>query len=159
MRRSKTVAGAFKILLYCGAAGDRFVKMADLSEALRITPSNVAKIVYLLSHGGFLTGTPGRNGGVRLARHSRQISVGGVVRVIEQSFARKADIARGAHRAELKYVVDVATAAFFAVLDQHSLYELLHNQRNGSVPERPKSKITASGRALLGMKIEPTKRH
>src|SRR5512138_1592802 len=83
MRLSKTTNYAIRILLDCAIAGQKLVKVAEISERRDITLQNTFKIVHLLSRAGFLQAVRGRHGGVRLSRPAAEIRIGDVVRAME----------------------------------------------------------------------------
>ena len=80
MRLTKSTSHAIRILIECARAGDRLIKVAELSQHLEITQQNVFKIVNLLARTGLIEAMRGRNGGVRLARPAATIRIGDVVR-------------------------------------------------------------------------------
>src|SRR5882724_1494281 len=124
MRLTKSTSHAIRILIDCARAGDRLVKVAELSERLQITQQNVFKIVNLLARAGLISAVRGRNGGVRLARAAATIRIGDVVRATEvthveiedSAAARKKGSGHGVNR-----ILDTALGAFIDVLDQHTL--------------------------------------
>ena len=83
MRLTKSTSHAIRILIDCARAGDRLIKVAELSQHLQITQQNVFKIVNLLARAGLIEAMRGRNGGVRLARPAAAIRIGDVVRATE----------------------------------------------------------------------------
>jgi Rrf2 family nitric oxide-sensitive transcriptional repressor len=128
MRLTKSTSHAIRILIECARAGDRLVKVAELSDRLAITPQNVFKIVNLLAHAGLIEAMRGRNGGVRLARPARAVRIGDVVRAIEVTHVEidEGTGARGRGR-EVNQILDEALEAFIEVLDQHTLADMVES--------------------------------
>ena len=121
MRLNKSTSHAVRILVDCAKAEGRLIKVADIAGRLDITQQNAFKIVHLLSKAGFLDSARGRHGGVKLARPAVKISIGEVVRAIEGMGSDREDGAE----ADLHRIVDDALDAFVAVLDQHTLEDMV----------------------------------
>jgi len=83
---------AMKHLAEHSAEGSRSAK--DVADAYGIPPEALAKILQRLVKAGLLHSQHGTNGGYRLARERRRISVGDVVRVAESGIHSGADVAR-----------------------------------------------------------------
>ena len=140
MRLTKSTSHAIRILIDCAQAGDRLIKVAELSERLQITQQNVFKIVNLLARARLIEAVRGRNGGVRLARPPADIRIGDVVRAteithveIEDSAPSRPSPSRGVNR-----ILDDALGAFIDVLDQHTLADMAKAQRIEPAPPRRK---------------------
>ena len=131
MRLTKQTGYALRILLHCAMAGDRLVKVPEVAKVHQITEHNVFKIIPLLVHGGFMTTTRGRGGGIRLAKPPEEIRIGAVVRVTEETRI-EADCYGGETAncpirpaAPINRILDEALDAFIEVLDQHTLKDLM----------------------------------
>lgn len=115
-------------MIDCAQAGDRLIKVADISERLGITKQNVFKIAHILSRAGFIASVRGPSGGVKLSRPPNGIKVGDVVRAIEVTSVEitgdEGDDAGGDVAGPITGVFDEALSAFIAVLDQHTLADL-----------------------------------
>jgi len=131
MRLTKSTSHAIRILIECARAGDRLIKVAELSQHLEITQQNVFKIVNLLARTGLIEAMRGRNGGVRLARPAATIRIGDVVRATEithveiedGTVGRKQKRGRGVNK-----ILDDALGAFIDVLDRHTLADMAAGQ-------------------------------
>lgn len=132
MRLNKSTSHAVRILVDCAKAEGRLIKVADIAGRLDITQQNAFKIVHLLSKAGFLVSARGRHGGVKLARPAVKISIGEVVRAIEGMGSEREEVGE----ADLHRIVDNALDAFVAVLDQHTLEDMVHGTHSpvGSEP-------------------------
>ena len=73
MRLTKSTGHAIRILIDCARAGDGLIKVAELSERLRITQQNVFKIVNLLARAGLIVaGCAATGTGYAVGRISRR---------------------------------------------------------------------------------------
>jgi Rrf2 family transcriptional regulator, nitric oxide-sensitive transcriptional repressor len=102
----------------------------QIAESFAVSKHHLMKVVNDLSQKGYLDTIRGRNGGMRLTRKPRDINVGQVVRDTEDKLEvieclghsgycriERACVLRGALRQ--------ATNAFLAVLDAHTLADLI----------------------------------
>ena len=135
MRLTKSTSHAIRILIDCAQAGDRLIKVAELSGRLDITQQNVFKIVNMLARAGLIEAARGRNGGVKLARPADDIRIGDVVRATEVTHVEieeaAATLKTGAGRG-VNRILDDALGAFIDVLDQHTVADMARAQRPGA---------------------------
>jgi Rrf2 family transcriptional regulator, nitric oxide-sensitive transcriptional repressor len=129
MNLNKTTTHAIRLLVLCARAGDTWVKVAELSEALELTPQNTFKIAHLLSRAGFVKALRGRNGGVRLARSAEEIRVGDVVCALELPLAAAAEPQPHTGGPGTVPLIDEAFAAFVAVLNQNTIADMAKSSR------------------------------
>lgn len=130
MRLTKQTGYALRILLHCALSNGRSVTAAEIARAHNITEHNVLKIVPMLAHGGFIETIRGRGGGIRLARPAAAIRLGDVVRVTEETHIEADCFGGGADCAirpvaPINRILDEALGAFIAVLDRHTLDDLV----------------------------------
>ncbi len=144
MRLNKSTGDAIRILIACARAEGALVKVVDLSTSLDITMQNVFKIVHILSRSGLTAAVRGRHGGIRLSRPAETIFIGDIVRAME-STEPALDTGAGVTR-----VLDDALEAFVAVLDRHSLADMVAREasseatkpasRSGPAPAKSRGK-------------------
>ena len=131
MRLTKQTSYALRILIHCALRPEEQVKAADIAKAYNITEFNVLKIIPLLVHGGFVKTTRGRRGGLRLARDAKDIRIGDVVRLTEEThiqadcFGQAQDTCLIQSAAPINRILGTAIGAFIEVLDQHTLQDLV----------------------------------
>jgi Rrf2 family protein len=73
---------ALRLLLYL-AVQDGRASVGAVAAAFRVSDTHLAKVTHVLAHAGLVRTTPGRSGGVELARAADTIRVGEVVRLLE----------------------------------------------------------------------------
>ncbi|TAJ80573.1 MAG: Rrf2 family transcriptional regulator [Gallionellaceae bacterium] len=123
---------ALRTLIYLGRKDDS-ATIQEVADAFNISKAHLMKVVMTLVAENLLISERGRNGGVRLALNARKISVGSVVRLMENSLAlvvcmkddAASDVCPLLPDCRLKGVFIKAQDAFFASLDQTSLADLL----------------------------------
>lgn len=157
MRLTKQTGHAIRILIDCARAGDRLIKVADISERLDITKQNVFKIAHILSRAGFISAVRGPSGGVKLARPATDIRIGDVVRAIEVTSVEitgddKDDNDSPGSSGPISGVFDEALGAFIAVLDQHTLADLARGDGNAYAAPQAAAKKSKRGTSAIHMR-------
>lgn len=123
---------ALRTLIYLGRKNE-LATIQEIADAFNISKAHLMKVVMTLVASNLLVSERGRNGGVRLALEAADISVGAVVRLMENSLALVACMKDDAPketcpllpRCRLKGVFTKAQDAFFTTLDQNSLADIL----------------------------------
>lgn len=123
---------ALRTLIYLGRKNE-LATIQEIADACNISKAHLMKVVMALVANNLLISERGRNGGVRLALDAGDISVGAVVRLMENSLAlvvcMKDDATKETcpllPKCRLKGVFTKAQDAFFATLDQNSLADIL----------------------------------
>ena len=87
MRHTKHADFALRVLMYLRVAPGRRGSIADIATAHRISRNHLDKVVRRMSEAGLVTTVRGRGGGVQLTRDPRSITVGDVMRSMEDDFA------------------------------------------------------------------------
>jgi Rrf2 family transcriptional regulator, nitric oxide-sensitive transcriptional repressor len=134
MRHTKHADFALRVLMYLRVAPGRRGSIADIAAAHRISRNHLDKVVRRMSEAGLVVTVRGHGGGVHLARDPSTITVGDVMRAMEDDFAvveclgpaRYCQIAGvcGARNAFAR-----ALSAYFAVLDGATLDDIAANDQ------------------------------
>lgn len=125
---------SFRLLMALGLEPGRAMTIRQVSELYGISRNHLVKVVNRLHRLGLVETTRGRRGGVRLAVPPAAIELGTVVRAVEPSFQLADCFADGtpscviAGGCGLRSVLHEALDAFFAVLDGHTLADLLERR-------------------------------
>lgn len=121
---------ALRILMYLAANHERLVTVVELANFYNISRNHLVKVVQGMVEHGFLHTTRGKNGGMQLARKSEDISIGKVVRKMENHFnmVECFDSAQGGCTLDgacrLKGLLARATEDFLSSLDTISLADI-----------------------------------
>lgn len=123
---------ALRTLIYLGKKADS-ATIQEVADAFDIAKSHLMKVVMMLAAAGFIASERGRNGGISLALPPEAISVGEVVRLMENNLAlvlcmrddADKDICPLLPRCRLKKVLGKAQQAFLDTLDETTLAELI----------------------------------
>ncbi|MCF3944773.1 RrF2 family transcriptional regulator [Oceanobacillus alkalisoli] len=135
MNLKKYTDYGLRVLLFAGMKeNDELVNIKEISEVFNISQHHLGKIVHELNKLELIETIRGRNGGIRLAKPAEEINVGIVVRQLENDFAMLECFDKGQSHCVispgcmLKHVVNRALHAFFKVLDEYTLKDLIHNE-------------------------------
>jgi len=118
------------VLVHATVHRDELLTVKQISVAFGISRNHLTKIVHTLGRAGYLSTSRGRAGGLRLGRPAVLITVGEVVRVMEQDFdvAERFDTEHSAcaitAACGLRSAFWAATRAYFDVLDRCTLADL-----------------------------------
>lgn len=131
MRLTKQSTYAVRIVTDCAMSDGELLRIADIAERHNITKHNIAKTVPILVRHGIIEGVRGRNGGIRLARPAKDITIGEIVRASETTRV-EADCFGGESvdcpirpAAPINRMLDEALEAFISVLDQHTVEDMM----------------------------------
>jgi len=136
MRLTNFTDYALRVLIYLGAHRDevRLATISDVATAYGISENHLMKVVHQLAKLGYVKTVRGKGGGMQLARAPGEISLGEVVRSTEEDFAVVECFQEGppkcsiAHACTLQGILAQSLHAFLAVLDRHTLADLLQPQ-------------------------------
>jgi Rrf2 family transcriptional regulator, nitric oxide-sensitive transcriptional repressor len=125
---------SLRVLLRLALTPDRLVTIAEIAEAYGISEHHLMKVVHQLGVAGYILTHRGRGGGMRLAKNAADISVGEVVRRMEPDMGlvacfRTGEVCAISTACTLSSILGDALVAFLAVLDRHSLADLISKPR------------------------------
>jgi len=133
MRLNTQTDYALRLLMHLAVNSSRLVTIQEVSDRFSISRNHLMKLASALTHEGFVTSVRGRSGGLKLAKPPEQITVGAVVRCMENDFALVECFQAGRGEClitpacRLKNVLNDAVAAFLAELDRSTLADLVRS--------------------------------
>ena len=124
---------SLRVLIHVATAPGGRTTIARIAQAYAVSEHHMVKVVHLLGRHGLLLNTRGRGGGLALGRPAADINVGAVVRLTEGADCPAECFEEGSSCAiapacRLAGVLAAAMAAFYAVLDRHTLADLVENR-------------------------------
>lgn len=134
MRLTTFTDYCLRVLMYVGIQDGELATIDEIAASYGISRNHLMKVVFRLRQLGYLTTVRGKGGGMSLAQDPAEVNLGQLVRQTEEDTAlAECFRATGAAcRIEpccvLKTVLGEALEAFFAVLDDHTLADLLTPQ-------------------------------
>lgn len=119
-----------RVLIQVGLNDGELTTIDEIAKSFDISKNHLMKVVNDLSQKGYLDTVRGRNGGIRLKRAPRDINIGQVVRDTEDRLdvigcLGRAGFCRIQRACVLRGILSEATDAFLAVLDDHTLADLI----------------------------------
>ncbi|MDO8207801.1 MAG: Rrf2 family transcriptional regulator [Gallionella sp.] len=144
-----------RLLMYLAHRYGEPVTIQEACDRFAVSKNHMVKISHQLTREGLILSTRGRNGGVRLARLPETITVEDALRATEDNFelvecfnaAQSRCVISG--DCNLSGVLDAALGAFFSVLRQTSLADLVVNGNaleKALLPQTVKISITPRAR-------------
>jgi Rrf2 family nitric oxide-sensitive transcriptional repressor len=126
MRLTRYTDYSLRVLMHLAARPEQLASIGEIAKAYGISHNHLMKVVHDLRKAGYVASVRGRSGGMRLARPAADINIGEVVRHTEEGF----DLADCgsciiAPACALTGVLNEALDGFMAVLDRHSLADLV----------------------------------
>ncbi len=126
---------ALRVLMYVGIKDDALSTIPEIVERFDISKGHVMKVVHRLGQLGYLVTIRGKHGGIKLGLKPTQISIGAVVRDMEEELdvvgclqGRK-DYCRIENCCVLRGALRDATRAFLSTLDRYTLADLIKPRR------------------------------
>lgn len=132
MQLTVSTDSALRTLIYLGKKNAPGT-IAEVAEACRISKSSLMKVVMTLVNAKLVVSERGRKGGILLVKNPSDISVGNVIRLMENNMALVECMKDSPSscpmlpNCRLKRVLYEAQESFFNTLDKCSLADLLKN--------------------------------
>lgn len=124
---------ALRMLIYLTIHPYQSVTVGEIASSYRLSRNHLLKVALNLRNGGFVETARGRSGGLRLAKPAADITIGAVVRHLEEDFALVDCLKAGGGACaisplcRMKGIFGEALAAFLAVLDRHTISDVARN--------------------------------
>jgi len=135
MQLKKYTDYSLRVLIFTGMKRDEeLASIREISDVFNISQHHLGKIVNHLNKLELVETIRGRNGGIRLAKPAEEINVGRLVRVLESDFNLLECFESGkshcviAPGCTLKHTLNKALNAFFQVLEQYTLKDMITNE-------------------------------
>jgi len=122
-----------RLLIHLALQPDRTATIAEVAEHYGISGNHLVKVAHHAIHAGFVAGTRGRGGGIRLAKNANEIGIGEVLRAVEdwkivECFDPTSNTCQIAGVCGLQSVLKEAMKAWFAVLDKYTLADVIRRK-------------------------------
>jgi Rrf2 family transcriptional regulator, nitric oxide-sensitive transcriptional repressor len=135
MQLKKYTDYSLRVLIFVGLKSkDDLASIKEISDVYNISHNHLGKIVHSLAKLELIESIRGRNGGIRLAKEADQINIGKLIRVLESDFTLLECFDKGTNHCvispgcTLKHVLNKALHAFYRVLDDVTLKDLIENE-------------------------------
>ena len=134
MRLTTFTDYSLRVLIYLGVQDDELATISEIAEAYGISKNHLMKVVHFLGQHGYVETLRGKSGGVRLARPPEEINLGKLVRTTEINTALVECLAPDPSdcciepACALRGILQRSLQAFYSVLDEHTLMDVLRNR-------------------------------
>lgn len=140
MRITRYTDYALRVLMYLGLKNQEQTTIREIAEHYSISKNHLMKVVQQLSADGYVHATPGKRGGLRLQQKAEEINIGRLVRRLEQDSVLvdcfgSASSCVVSPICQLKHTLGRALEAFFSVLDEYTLADLLPDSKRPQLIE------------------------
>lgn len=135
MRLTSFTEYSLRVLIYLGSHPEGHATITDIAASFGISEHHLVKVVHFLGKAGFLETIRGRQGGLGLALAADAINVADVVRSTEgpampaECFNPETNTCSIVKICRLQGVFSEAVAAFYAVLENYTLADLVRNRQ------------------------------
>lgn len=134
MKHTRHADLALRVLMYLRVAPGRRGSIAEIAAAHRVSHTHLDKVVHRMGEAGLVATVRGRGGGVQLTRDPSTITVGDVMRAMEDDFAvveclGPARYCQVAGVCGARSVFARALDSYFTVLDGATLDEIAMNDQ------------------------------
>lgn len=130
MRLTSFTDYSLRLLIYLAGQSEQRHTITAVASFFDISAAHLKKVVQALAHGGFLTASTGRKGGIALSREPDQINLAGVILVTEPDFGLfecylTGNRCRISRPCRLPTIANAALDAFLGVLRKYSLADVM----------------------------------
>jgi Rrf2 family nitric oxide-sensitive transcriptional repressor len=135
MRLTTFTDYTLRVLIYIGLRPGQRATIAELADVYHISRNHLMKVVHHLGQTGYIETLRGKGGGFLLARAPEKINIGALIRDTEQRttlvecFTDTDCDCRISPACRMKGMLNEALNAFYAVLDQYTLADLIRNKQ------------------------------
>ena len=126
---------SLRVLMYLALDPDQTSTIQEIADSYNISKNHLMKVAYELGRAGYVETVRGRNGGLHMAKAATEINLGALIRQCEgdftlvECFDAKLNQCVLTPSCSLKRALHKALDAYFAVLDQYSLADLLQPKK------------------------------
>lgn len=130
MRLTTFTDYSLRVLIYLALRDGEHVTIREIADAYGISRNHLMKVVQELSQKGYVTALRGKNGGLQLNRPPAEISIGELVREMENDLALAECLGSNNQciltpACGLKHILADALQSFFSTLDGYTLEDIL----------------------------------
>ena len=131
MRLTSFTDYSVRVLTYAALKKNELASIREVSEVYGISSNHLMKVIHHLGKGNYLETIRGKNGGFRLARDPKDISIGELIRYTEDDLALINSNAKNTDQNEkvsFNAILEQALGSFIATVDNYTLADLVEGQ-------------------------------
>lgn len=121
---------AFRILIYLAKNQDKICTVEELASNLEISEHHLKKIVHRLGKTEYVISTKGRNGGLKLGLEPKDINLGKILIITEESISISECFSSAKHtcstsKCKLKAILSSSINSFVDEFSKYTLEDIL----------------------------------
>jgi len=121
---------AFRILIYLAKNQDKICTVEELATNLQISEHHLKKIVHRLGKTEYVISTKGRNGGLKLGMEPKDINLGKILIITEESINVSECFSSAKHtcstsKCRLKAILSSSISSFVNEFSKYTLEDIL----------------------------------
>ncbi|MDH5526419.1 MAG: Rrf2 family transcriptional regulator [Nitrospirota bacterium] len=125
---------AIRTLIYLGTHPDRRITVGEISTSFGISRNHLTKVVQRLGQLGYVNTVRGKHGGLELARHAGEVTLGEMVRLLEpftlvECFDTDRDTCPITPACKVKGALEKARQRFLSALDEYTVADMVEEPR------------------------------
>ena len=131
MRLTSFTDYSVRVLTYAALKKNELASIREVSEVYGISSNHLMKVIHHLGKGNYLETIRGKNGGFRLARDPKDISIGELIRYTEDDLALINSNGKNRDQNEkvsFNAIVEQALGSFMTTVDNYTLADLVEGQ-------------------------------
>lgn len=135
MRLTSFTDYSVRVLMYvANKPQNELSSIREVSEYYKISKNHLMKVVHNLAKGGYLYTVRGKNGGFRLGKEARMITIGEIIRYTEDHLnfldrlVERKDKYMDKEEFNFARILSHALASFLGVVDSYTIQDLLDGQ-------------------------------
>ncbi|MGD2083410.1 MAG: Rrf2 family transcriptional regulator [Chromatiales bacterium] len=133
MRLTRFSDYAMRVLIYLAMQPGELATISEIATAYGISKNHLMKVVNLLTREGYIEAVRGGHGGIRLHRPPESVNIGEVVRRTEDDLSLAECFGPDNQcvitpTCRLKIILSQALEAFLAVLEEHTLADMVSDK-------------------------------
>lgn len=132
MQLTKYTDISLRVLMHLALNPEKRATITEISDIYNVSRNHLLKVVHQLAIQGYIVSTQGRGGGISLANGTENVTVGEIVREMEQSLELIDCEGSGCPltpSCNLKRALNEAMNAFLSKLDDYTIADLVSNRR------------------------------
>jgi len=131
MRLTSFTDYSVRVLTYAALKKNELASIREVSEVYGISSNHLMKVIHHLGKGNYLETIRGKNGGFRLARDPKDISIGELIRYTEDDLALINSNGKNTDQNEkvnFNTIVEQALGSFMTTVDNYTLADSVEGQ-------------------------------
>ncbi|MCC8418543.1 MAG: Rrf2 family transcriptional regulator [Rickettsia endosymbiont of Glossina mortisans submortisans] len=118
-------------LIYLASKPERVCSVKEISEYYNISLNHLVKVIHRLAQLGYINGSKGKGGGIKLASSPSSMKLGDIIEKLEpnmdivECFNKNTNSCRITNSCQFKHFIKEASEAFIKTLNNYTLEDAM----------------------------------